>query len=405
VPNNAALIAIVTCLAPGLSDGTLAADTRPNAPATAPAPPVAPALASAVVPLLEDDAQTLLPLLTNPTGDPGEGHVEQSVVFSGTSAVKIIPMQRFSPGIPGWGYRITEKPGPGEYRYVRFTWRAEQGAAGIMIQFHDDKDWNVRYTAGADQYNWGTKFVADRPPTDWVVVTRDLYADFGAPRTIRGMALTVFGKPGYFDHVYLGRTIEDLDRVDATGLRNGPPVRLAPADLERLWGELSGDDAAKAYLAFWTLAADPQRAVPFLRGTLRAFAAESDPQRIRRWIAELDADEFLKREEASRRLAEHLDAAAGLLRQALRQNLPEEARIRITRLLAMGQPAAAAGVNGQKPEALAEAVRILEYEGGREATECLEELSRGAEGSRLTLAAKAALLRCRERAKRTPASP
>jgi hypothetical protein len=394
----AALIAIVACLAPGLRNRTRAADGRPNTPVTAPA---APGLASAVVALLEDDAKTLLPLLTNPTGDPGEGHVEQSVVFSGASAVKIIPMQRFSPGIPGWGFRIAEKPGADEYRYVRFAWRAEAGAAGIMIQFHDDKDWNVRYTAGADQYNWGTKFVADRAPAEWVMVTRDLYADFG-PRTIRGMALTVFGKPGYFDHVYLGRTIEELDRVDATGLRNGPPVKLVAADLERLWGELGGGDAAKAYLAFWTLAADPHRAVPFLRGKLTAFAAESDPNRIRRWIAQLDADEFAKREEASRRLAEHLDAAGALLRQALEHNLPEEARTRITRLLAMPRPAAA---GGQRADALAEAVRILEYNGGREAVECLAELSRGAEGSRVTLAAKAALARSREQEKPMSGSP
>jgi hypothetical protein len=393
-----ALIAIVACLVPGAFSATRA-DDRPSGPTTVPA---SPAPVPAVVALLEDDARTLLPLLTNPTGDPGEGHVEQSVVFSGASAVKIIPMQRFSPAIPGWGHRIAEKPSPGEYRYVRFAWRSEAGAAGIMIQFHDDKDWNVRYTAGVDQYNWGTKFVADRAPVEWIVVTRDLYADFG-PRTIRGMALTVFGKPGYFDHVYLGRTIEDLDRVDATGLRNGPPVRLAPADLDRLWGELDGGEAAKAYLAFWTLAADPQRAVPFLCGKLRVFAADADPNRIRRWIAELDADEFPRREEASRRLVEHLDAAAELLRQAMEQNPPEEARARITRLLAMPRPAAGAG--GQRADAFVGAVRILEYDGGREAGVCLEELSRGAAGSRLTLAAKAALARSRELAKPTAASP
>src|SRR5438876_11139647 len=89
----------------------------------------------AVAELLEDNAESLLKQLTNPTGDPGEGHVETKVVYSGQRSIKIIPMQRFQPVIPGWKYTITEKPGPGEYRYLRFAWRAD-GAAGIMTQLH-----------------------------------------------------------------------------------------------------------------------------------------------------------------------------------------------------------------------------------------------------------------------------
>src|SRR4051812_30759451 len=74
----------------------------------------------AVAELFEDDAENFLKLLTNPTGDPGEGHPEKDVVFSGKAAVRIVPMQRFSPVIPGWKYPIAEKPKDGEYRYLRF---------------------------------------------------------------------------------------------------------------------------------------------------------------------------------------------------------------------------------------------------------------------------------------------
>src|SRR5262249_18453850 len=74
-----------------------------------------------VVELLEDNAEALLKQLTNPTGDPGEGHVEATVVFSGANSIKIVPMQRFHPTIPGWRHRIVEKPAPGEYRYLRFA--------------------------------------------------------------------------------------------------------------------------------------------------------------------------------------------------------------------------------------------------------------------------------------------
>jgi hypothetical protein len=212
----------------------------------------------AVAEVLEDNGEALLKQLTNPTGDPGEGHVEKAVVFSGKSSVKIVPMQRFEPAIPGWKYRIMEKPAAGEYRYLRFAWKAD-GCAGIMLQLHDEKDWHVRYTAGQDVYNWGTKFVADRPPAEWAVVTVDLFKDFGE-RTIRGIALTAHGgRAGYFDHIYFGRSVEDLDRIDATGLRAGKPPECTPADLDRFWGDLAGGDAARAYLAFWSLTASPGR--------------------------------------------------------------------------------------------------------------------------------------------------
>src|SRR5215217_4599970 len=62
----------------------------------------------AVARILEDNAAELLARLTNPTGDPGQGLVETDDVYSGTAAIKIIPMQRFEPRIPGWGYKISE---------------------------------------------------------------------------------------------------------------------------------------------------------------------------------------------------------------------------------------------------------------------------------------------------------
>src|SRR4051794_6614286 len=95
-------------------------------------PAADPARSAAVAELLEDNAEVLLLKLTNPTGDSGEGHVEKSVVFSGKSSIRIVPLQRFEPAIPGWKYQIAEKPGPGEYRYLRFAWKAD-GCLGVML--------------------------------------------------------------------------------------------------------------------------------------------------------------------------------------------------------------------------------------------------------------------------------
>lgn len=348
------------------------------------------AVQPAVAVILEDNGADLLKLLTNPTGDPGEGHVENAIVFSGKSCVKIIPMQRFSPRIPGWKYRIVEKPKPGEYRYLRFAWKSD-GGAGIMLQLHDEKDWRIRYTAGIDQFGWGTKFIGDKPPPDWTVVTIDLFKDHGE-RSLTGIAMTAFGgTAAYFDHIYFARTIDDLDRIDATGLRKlDKPVELSAADLNRLWQELTSNSAPRAYVAFWSLVADPKHATPFLKGKLIGATGGPTADQIRRWIAELDHERFATREAASRELTKHLDVAAGFLEKELEKSPSAEVRRRVERLLSLRK---------ENPEPLRQekAVRILEYVETAEATRVLEELAKARDGSRLSAEAKTALVRLKAR--------
>jgi hypothetical protein len=284
--------------------------------------------------LFEDDAEAFLKLLTNPTGDSGEGHPEKSEVFSGTTSIKIVPLQRFSPSIEGWKYRIAEKPNPGEYRFLRYAWKAN-GCDGVMLQLHDEKDWNIRYTSGQNVQGWGCKFIAPKPPAEWTVVTIDLYADFGE-REIHGIALTAFnGTAAYFDHIYLGRTIEDLDRINATGLRKaGKPLELTPQQLNDCWTDLGGDRAEKAYRAYWTLVSAPTKAEPFLKAKLAGSGAAVDGKQLRQWVLELDHERFAVREAATKGLAKHLDAATPLLKKELERTPSPEARTRIDRLLA-----------------------------------------------------------------------
>jgi hypothetical protein len=344
----------------------------------------------AVAELFEDDADTLLRALTNPTGDPGEGHVETTDVFSGRRCIKIIPMQRFHPAVPGWSFRIAEQPRAGEFRYLRFAWKAD-GCAGIMLQLHDETDWTIRYTAGIDQFNWGTKFVADRPPAAWTVVTRDLFADFG-PREIHGIALTAFnGKAAYFDHIYLGRTLDDLDRIDATGAASAPRARLTAKDLDGLWTDLSGADAARTYAAQWRLVAAADQAVPFLAEKLTSPAhGEPGVDQIRKWIRELDDDAFRVREAATAALAANFDAAISELEGVLRGTPSAEVRARVTHLLARR------GGTPTERERIERAVRVLEYAESAEAKAGLEKLA-GAGRAGVSGPANAALKRLADR--------
>jgi hypothetical protein len=340
----------------------------------------------AVAELLEDNAESLLRALTNPTGDPGQGQVETKDVYSGRQCIKIVPMQRFHPAVPGWAFRIAERPKAGEFRYLRFAWKAD-GCAGIMLQLHDEHDWTIRYTAGIDQFNWGSKFVADRPPATWTVVTRDLFSDFG-PHTIHGIALTAFnGQAAYFDHIYLGRTLDDLDRIDATDAASTPRGPLTAKDLDGLWTDLYSGEAPRSYAALWRLVAAPDQAVPFLAGKL----GPSGPQapslaQIRKWISELDDDAFRVREAATAKLAAHLDSVASELEDAARRANSPEVRARATWLLARRNGAAA------ERERIERAVRVLEYTESSEAKAVLKQLARD-DRSTVSRPAKAALSR------------
>jgi len=292
--------------------------------------PAAERLPPGVACLLEDNGAELLPKLTNPWGDPGEGQVEKDTVFSGESAVKITILQRYCNLIPGWAYKITEKPKEGEYRYVRFAWKGA-GVAGIMLQLHDDKDWHIRYTAGANKFGWTSQMIGDKPPAEWQLMTIDLFKDFGE-REIHGIALTMFdGGGAYFDHIYFGRTIAELDAIDATGLASG--VKLTADDVEKHYKQLASSDASVAYRSFWTLAAGGEPAREALVRKLGGDGAPIDAKKLAEWIKQLDDDDFAVREKASTQLALHFAAAKPLLEDELRRTKSAEVKTRLETML------------------------------------------------------------------------
>jgi hypothetical protein len=287
--------------------------------------------AGAVAELFEDKAEDLLKILVNPGDAPGKGEPELKIRFSGTQSIKITQYQCFHRTVPGWEFAIRERPQPGQYRYLRFAWKSE-GCDCLMLQLHDATDWHIRYTAGPNSYGWTTRFVADKPPTAWNLVTVDLFKDFGE-RTLTGIAFTIHGGVGYFDHVYLGRTVDDLDRIDANGLMK----RKLPIDLKQLevaWEQLSAEDAAIRYQAFWLLVAGGKLSESFIKGKISPTKiTDQDGQKLRRLITDLGADAFATRERASKELKSRLDQARPLLETALAGEISVETRRRIEAIL------------------------------------------------------------------------
>jgi hypothetical protein len=184
---------------------------------------------------------------------------------------------------------------------------------------------------------------------------------------------------------------------DGMGRRPGAGERLSPEDLERLWAELAGDDAARAYRAVRTLAAVPGQAVPLLLRRVRPVGAPA-PGQVRRLLSELDSTGFSARERAARELRQLGELAAPALRQALEGRPSLEVRRRVLELLD--------GLNGPvtSPAELRvlRLVEVLESSGTPEAKRTLEALARGAPEARLTGEAQASLERLTQRVGTVP---
>lgn len=137
----------------------------------------------------------------------GQATVTKADKFNGEACLRVTPPQRFSACIAGWNYRIVEKPGPGEYRYLRFAWKSPQGK-GIMLELADNGAWpaadasRCRVYCGVNTSAWKAVQVAKDVPREWEVVTVDLWQRFGS-LTLTGIAPTPMGGPAFFDRIEL----------------------------------------------------------------------------------------------------------------------------------------------------------------------------------------------------------
>jgi hypothetical protein len=285
-----------------------------------------------VVQLFEDDAEGILKLLTNAGDGPGQGEPDGKNVFSGSTSLKVTQYQRFHRTLPNWKHVIREAPKAGEYRYLRFAWKSG-GATTLMLQLHDATDWHIRYTAGPNVFGWQTRFVADKAPAEWTLVTIDLFKDFG-DRTLTGIAFTINGGAGNFDHVYLGRTIDDLDRIDANGLAK-KMIAFEKKELDQHWLDLMNTDAARQYRAFWTLVAGREASAAYLKAKLSPpKAKDAENKQIHDWIRSLNSNNFVQREKATAELKKRLNTVLPILEAELAGTPPAEVRRRIEALIA-----------------------------------------------------------------------
>jgi len=345
-------------------------------------PTLADAQPRAVVELIEDDSEAFIKQLNNDGAlDATKIRQEFRDVYSGVSSIYVTPFQRFASRIPGWSFPIVEKPELGQYRYLRFAWKRIDKPAqtvGIMIQLNSNGSWNQRYYAGYRSdlaSTWGPMIQVDKDlPSEWTVVTRDLFKDFGS-MTLTGFALTPMdhGVAGLFDHVYLGRTIKDLERASAEAFGKMPlkePLTLL--HLGNLWEDLAKGDVKVTSPAVRTLLAGLKESVTYLAKMLRGKPAAVDAKQIARWIDDLDNREFQVREAAFRALDKLGDAGIRFLQEARTKARSVEQRNRIDTLL-KNRGIAHGALTGEQLR-LVRAIRVVEWAGTVKALEALDTL-------------------------------
>jgi RNA polymerase sigma factor (sigma-70 family) len=155
--------------------------------------------------------------------------------------------------------------------------------------------------------------------------------------------------------------------------------------LKAAWADLESEDAARAYQAVVRLSGAPEQAVPLLKEALPP-ALPPNETHVAALIAELDSDEFAKRDAAAQELEKIGEAVAPALRKTLAGKPSAEVRMRCEGLLRKWD---AGGDRLRIPRA----AEVLEQAGTKEARDVLRRLAGGAEGVRLTREAKAALER------------
>jgi hypothetical protein len=370
------------------------------APRLAAGGPVAPPHPSgaAVVELLEDDAGRLARSL-NAGPELGKAGAWGEDCFAGASSLKVAGYQRYREQLPGWAYPVVENPRPGEYRYLRFAWKRPQGR-GVMVQLGlaGGHDWG-RYFAGENTVGFYPALqVNPHPPRDWEVVTRDLFIDFGrVPFTLTGMAFTSMDGVALFDHVYLGRTVEDLDKVtDAARHWATRTDFFRPERVEELWQAVASEDAAVRQPAVWALGACGGSSAPFVIRQVPPPDRAAVEARIARAVAELDHPRYAVRERATRELEVLGPTALGPLDTALaKPGVSTEMRTRLDKLAATARAGDAPLTPAQR--LTLRAIHVLEQAETAEAKARLAEMAKGGLEAGLSAEAKAAWDRLEKR--------
>ena len=116
---------------------------------------------------------------------------------------------------PELGLRDRQQPAPGQYRYLRFAWKAaSEKTTGMSLLL--GRAWpggGVEVTIGDVKWTEGVvveKSLTGKPPTEWREETIDLWETTkGKPPRIQALSLRDTGGGAMFDRIILTRNPPD----------------------------------------------------------------------------------------------------------------------------------------------------------------------------------------------------
>jgi WD40 repeat protein len=220
--------------------------------------------------------------------------------------------------------------------------------------------------------------------------------------TVSGKQIRKFGQHGRW---VWGIAYSPLKRTIATAGDDGAVVlwdlgyaattstaakELTQAELTGVWRDLADADARKAFDVANRLAASPpEQVISYLRDRLHPVKPLNDTEKVKRLIGQLDHPMFKVREQASRDLIQMGEQIESLIRAALADGPPPEARQRLEAMIARFERRE---LTPDELRAL-RALRVLEELNTPGSRQLLNDFAGGAPGVRLTVEAAAAVKR------------
>ena len=133
----------------------------------------------------------------------------------GQRSVRLTPAGRFQIQLPA-PVAIRERPRWGEFRFLRFAFRKKGGGRmSLEMDTTPPRMEAARYDGGQGDKSYGSamRLWQDKLPDQWIVLTRDLFADFGSLDLTAVTLGCPDGEAALFDHIYLARNQDDFNLI------------------------------------------------------------------------------------------------------------------------------------------------------------------------------------------------